>query len=139
MAKISAKGAIIKHGTSASPTDEVANIKTVSLDQGNREQIDTTTHDNTVSKEYMDSKLRDTAMVEAVILYDPANTGHEAIRAAHAAGTLYYFTVVLPDAGAAQWALSGYIVDFVISPLVTNGAIEATIRFKANAAGTFTQ
>lgn len=139
MAKISAKGATIKHGVSASPTDDLAQVRSVSFDQGNREQIDTTTHDNTVSKDYTDSKLRDTASVEVVILYDPANTGHEAIRAAHAAGTLYYLTIVLPDAGAAQWALSGYIVDFVLSPLATNGVIEATIRFKANAAGTFTQ
>lgn len=138
MAKIPALGAIVKYGASASPTTELAQVKSVSFDQGSREQIDTTTHDNTVSKEYQDAKLRDTASLEITILYDPANSGHEAVRAAHAAGTLYYITLVLPDSGAAQFALSGYFTDFSIAPLVTNGAIEATIRFKANAADTFT-
>lgn len=138
MAKIAALGAIVKYGASASPTTELAQVKSVSFEQGSREQIDMTTHDNTVTKEYKDAKLRDTASVEITILYDPANSGHEAIRAAHAAGTLYYITLVLPDTGAAQFAMSGYFTDFSISPLVTNGAIEATIRYKANAADTFT-
>jgi hypothetical protein len=83
--------------------------------------------------------LRDSCSLDITIEYDPANTGHEAVRAAHAAGTLYYFTLVLPDAGTAQWALSGYITSFNIPTMSVNGSLKATIGFKAITADTFTQ
>jgi len=138
MAKISAKGAIIKHATTATPTVDLTQVRSISFNQGDREQIDTTTHDSTTTKEHVDSKLRETPTLEVTIIYDPAVAGHEAIRAAHAAGTLYYITLVLPDAGAAQWAMSGYITSFNIPAMTTNAALEATFSFKANVAETFT-
>lgn len=138
MAKISAKGSVIKHGATATPTDTLAAVRSISFNQGDREQIDTTTHDSETTKEYVDSKLRETPSLEFTLVYDPANTGHEAIRAAHAAGTLYYLTLVLPDAGSAQWAMSGYITGFSLPSLATNAALEATVFFKALAAESFT-
>lgn len=139
MAKISAKGMIVKHGTSATPTDVLANVRSVGFNQGARDQIDVTTHDSSVTMEHVDSGLRETPEIELTIIYDPANVGHEAIRAAHAAGTLYYLTVVLPDAGAAQWAASGHVTQFSIPSRGPKDALEANITFKAKVAETFTQ
>ena len=124
MAKMSAKGAIIKHATTATPTVELTQVRSISFNQGDREQIDTTTHDSTTTKEHVDSKLRETPTLEMTLVYDPANVGHEAVRAAHAAGTLYYITLVLPDAGAAQWAMSGYVTAFNLPSLATNAALD---------------
>jgi hypothetical protein len=139
MAKIAAKGAIVKTGSSATPTTNLAQVRSVSVTVGEREMINVTTHDSTTTKEYIPALLRDTNQVEIEIAYDPANATHEDVRAAHAAGTKWYFTVVLPDAGAAQFAMSGYITAFSISPLdPETGALMATISYRADTADTFT-
>lgn len=137
--KISAKGTVIKHGSTASPTDVLEGVRSVSLNQGAREMLDATTHDSTTTKEYVDSGLRETPELEVEITLDPTNTGHNAIRGAHAAGTLYYITLVLPDSGVAQWALTGYVTDFRVPNLATNAVLSATFTFKARSVDTFTQ
>lgn len=137
MAKISAKGIILKFGVTATPTDVVPGLRSIGINQGAREQIDVTTHDSTTTKEHVDSGLRETPDIEGVIVYDPANTVHEAIRAAHSAGTLCYATLVLPDAGAASWAASGHVTGFSIPSRAPGDPLEANFSFKANAADTF--
>lgn len=139
MPKLSAKGMIIKHGTSATPTDALAQVKTIGFKQGDRELLDVTTHDSATTKDYIDSGLRDTPEISLQITYDPANAGHEAVRAAEAAGTTYYLTLVLPDAGAAQWALTGKVLSFDIPDRSPGDPLEATIRYKATSVDTFTQ
>lgn len=139
MAKYAAKGAIIKSGSSASPTTTLTQLKSVSLTIGERELLDATTHDSSTAKEYVAAGVRDTSMVEAEILYDPADATHEAVRAAQAAGTTWYWTVILPDTGAAQWAMSGVIRSFSLGSLdPVSGLIQASISFKALAVETFT-
>lgn len=140
MAKIAAKGAIVKTGSSATPTTNLAQVRSVALTVGERPMIDSTTHDSASTKDYIAAPLRDTNQLEIVIAYDPAAATHEEIRAAHAAGTKWYFTLVLPDAGAAQWAMSGFITGFSVPALNPDtGLIESTITYRADTVDTFTQ
>ena len=140
MAKTPTKGVIVKTGNSATPTTNLANVKTVRAKPGRREMIKSTTHDDTNVDSYVPRPVRDSSDLEIVALWDPANQTHEDVRAAHAAGTKWYFTVIFPDAGAAQYALEGYITDFEPGDFDTeSGLMEVTIRFKATAVETFTQ
>lgn len=139
MAKYSAKGCQVKHGTSANPTDVLAQVESVGFTQGDRELLDVTTHDSSTTKQYVDSGLRETSEVSINLLYDPADAGHEALRAAEANGTVYYITVILPDAGAAQWAAVGYVTGFNVPDRSPGDPLTATVTFKARSAETFTQ
>jgi hypothetical protein len=138
---ISAKGVVIKHGASASPTDVLAQVKSVSVTPGERTLIETTVHSTTGTKAYINHPLRDTLEVEVTILFDPTDTGHDAIYDAYAAGTLYYFIFQLPDTGTAEWSASGTITKFATNDLPSEGdtALEATFTFKALGAETYTQ
>jgi hypothetical protein len=138
--RIATKGAIIKHGASATPTTTLAGVRSISVSDGARAMIDATCHDSATTKEYIPAPLRDTLGLTIVLAHDPADTGHEAIRAAYAAATPYYLTLVLPDAGAAQWALLGIITSFLSAQLNPDtGLLESTFTYKATASETFTQ
>jgi len=139
--RIATKGTLVKHGASAAPSTNLAGVRSVQPGDGLRAMINATCHDSSTTLEYIPAPLRDTQSLAITIAYDPADTGHEAVRAAYAAATKYYFTLVLPDAGNAQWAFSGYITSFLVSGNVDpeTGLLEATINYKADAAETFTQ
>lgn len=143
--KYAAKGVIIKFGTAATPTAVVSGIESVGINLGERGLVETTTHDSTTTRDYEDSKLRDTEEITATIVYDPADAVHEALRAAHATGAAgnsgnpYYLTLVLPDAGAAQWAASGFVTRFEVPNLgAANDPLRASFTFKAKSVSTFT-
>lgn len=137
--KYSAKGVLIKHGLTAAPATNLAQVKSVGISVGDVSLVDVTTHDSATTKDYVHPLLRDTASFDITLEWDPADVGHEAVRAAHAAGTLYYFTAVMPDADAAQWALSGYITSFSPPTLTPEGALEVTLKYKAKTVDTYTQ
>lgn len=138
--RIATKGALIKHGATASPSTNLAGVRGVSVGDGQRQMIDATCHDSTTTTEYISAPLRDTQSLTVTLAHDPADTGHEAIRAAYAANTKYFITVVLPDVGAAQWAFSGYVTSFLPAQLnPTTGLLESTFTYKADSAETFTQ
>jgi hypothetical protein len=140
MAKYATKGVIVKTGNAATPTTSLANVISAVFTPGKRDMIKVTTHDSTSTDEYIPRPLRDTGEGKIVIAWDPANSTHEDVRAAHAAGTKWYFTKVLPDSGAAQWAVSCYITDFQPGDFdAENGRMEATILFKADTVETYTQ
>lgn len=139
MAKYPAKGVIVKYAATATPTTEVTNKAEVGFEDGERELIPSTTHENTTVKTYLDSGLRDTFAVMLRLLLDPADTIHELMRNHHSAGTLGYLTLVLPDTGAAQWAMSGNITQFSVPTLnPETGRLEADFTFKAVTVDTFT-
>jgi hypothetical protein len=138
--RIAAKGAIVKWALTATPTNVLPGVREVGITIGSRPMIDATAHDDSTTKSMVAAVLRDTNAVDVKLAYDPANAGHEAVRAAQAGGTLHYVTVVLPDVGAAEWAMSGYWTDFSVPALNPDtGLLEATAKFKAIAADTFTQ
>lgn len=138
--KIAAKGAIGKYAATATPTNVIGGLLEIALTIGDRGLIPATTHDSATTKDYIPEPLRDTNEVTLKIMYDPADTTHELMRSHHAAGTKGYLTVVLPDAGAAQWAMSGYILKFGVPTLnPETGRLEADIVYKADTVDTFTQ
>lgn len=138
-ARIPAFGVTLKAAATATPTVVIPGMKDLAFAGGDREMIEGTTHDNTVTKTYVPHPLRDVRSLSFTIVYDPADTVHERIRAAHAAGTLEYITAVLPDAGSAQWAMSGYYTKFTLPSMGTDGLLESQLEFMAVSAETFTQ
>jgi len=138
MAKYSAKGVIVKYAATATPTTEITQKAEVSFEDGDRTLIDTTTHETTTARSYSDSGLRDTFAVGLRLLLDPADTIHELIRSHHNAGTIGYLTLVLPDAGAAQWAGSGIWTSFNIEGMTADGMLAARGRFKFTSVESFT-
>jgi hypothetical protein len=138
--RIAAKGAIIKHAATATPTVVLAGVRSVAITTGSRQMINATCHDSSAVMDFIPAPLRDTDSLDVTLAYDPADTGHEAIRAVKDAGTLYYLTLILPDSGAASWAQSGYVTSFSVPALnPETGILEATFSFKASAAATFSQ
>ena len=138
--RIATKGSIIKHGASTTPTTVLAGVLAITPGFGERAMIKATAHDDTVTDKYIPRPLRETDTLAIEIAYDPADTGHEAIRAAYAANTTYYFTLVLPDAGAAEWAWVGNLTNFAVGALDPDtGLLKATISYKATGVATFTQ
>jgi predicted secreted protein len=137
MAKVKAKGTTIKYGATASPTTTIPALADIELTLGDREVIDATTHDSTGGKEYLDSGLRETPTLSARVKLDPADTAHEFIRASHSSGATVYITVVLPDAGSAQFAMSGVIQGYNVSAPV-NGTLDCSFTFKALTVEAFT-
>lgn len=134
------KGGIVKHGASATPTTNLAGVRNIAIAGGDRQLIDASCHDSTGTKEYILSPLRDTMDLTITVAWDPADTGHEAIRAAFAANTKYYLTVVFPDGGNAQYAFEGYFTNVQPQALnPTDGIMESVFSFKATAAETYTQ
>jgi predicted secreted protein len=138
MIKISAKGTVLKVAITATPTTAVPGLQTIGLDLGDRDQIDVTTHDSTGTEEFVDSGLRKTPSIEGSLVYDPADTTQEILRAAHAAGTLVYFTLILPDAGNATWVMSGYVTRFKLPNLAVKAGLIADFALMAKVADSFT-
>lgn len=137
--KIANKGHIIKSGSSATPTVTLPGVVDVSPTGGERDMIPASTHDTSAVEENIPSPLRKARGLSIKIDYDPADTAHEAVRAAHAAVTPWYFTHILPDAGAAQFAMVGIITKFTVGPGTIEGLLSAEIEFLATAAEAFTQ
>ena len=137
--KIAAKGVIVKYAATATPTNILEGVKEVSLSLGDRPMIDSTTHDSTNTKEHIPNPLRETLEISIKLAHDPAYAGHEAIRAAHAAGTKHFIALVLPDAGAAQWEAGGYYTKFSPPAYGLDGTLEVDIVFKAIGVETYTQ
>lgn len=136
--KNTAFGVSIKAGAAASPTNLVAGIKDVAFDGGDRVMVDSTTHDNTVTRSSIPHPLRSLRTLQVTMAYDPSDTNHERMRAAHAGKTLEYQTLVLPDSTGAMWAMSGYITKFALPTMGLDGMLEVSYVFSAVAAETFT-
>jgi hypothetical protein len=140
MAKIASKGVVVKTGVAATPTVTLPGVKSVSFDFGSREMIPVTSHDSTVTKEYIPAPLRDTVSAEIELFWDPAAVTHDEILDAYLAGTKWYFTFIMPDAGAATVVTAGYLTNVSVPSLdPETGALMATASFKADSAETFTQ
>jgi hypothetical protein len=138
MAKFKAKGVVVKAAITATPTTTVSQSAEVSFNTGDRQLVDVTTHDSTTVKDYIDSGLRESAELDMTCEYDPADTVHEIVRAAHDVGTLLYVTLILPDAGNATWVMSGIVTSFNIPSLAPGGSLKMNIKFKATSLDVFT-
>ncbi len=88
---------------------------------------------------YIDSGLRDTFGLGLRLLLDPADTIHELLRSHHHAGTNGYATIILPDAGAAQWTGLVQITSFQIEGMTPRNELAVRIKIKYLGTETYTQ
>ena len=139
MAKIAAKGVILKYAATATPTTALINKVEIGFEDGDRELIDSTTHENTVTKSYVDSGLRDTFGLPVKIFLDPADTIHELMRSHHHSGTGGFATLVLPDAGGAEWTGPVQVMRWNIEGMTPQGGLIVNTRLKFTGTETFTQ
>lgn len=138
MAKVKAKGVIIKYGDSASPSTTIPQLAEVSYDNGQWDRQDTTTHDTSGSTKTYTTILKEASSANVRVMLDPADTAHAWVIAAADSGAEKYLTLILPDAGAAQWAMQGHVTNLSIGPLSPSGMVEASFTFNSSVAHTFT-
>jgi hypothetical protein len=139
MAKFKTKGLVAKIGAVNPPTTTVIQMGDSTLDLGERDAlINATTHDtSTGTHEFLDPGFKAPASYSGELLYDPADSVHEVIRAAHAAGTTMFLLLTLPDAGNAEFLFSGRVRNLSL-PLPVMGKLSMNVDFEGIAATTFT-
>lgn len=139
MSKIKAKGVAINYGDSADPATPMPQLAEVGMDLGAWDRADNTTHDTSGKTKTYDTMLKEPPSIDVTLFLDPADTAHDWLVDTHAAGTLAYHTLIMPDAGAATWKLSGHITNLSISPLRPDGYVQASYTFAGSAAPTYAQ
>lgn len=141
MAKFKTKGLQFKFEAANPPTVVIAQLGDGTLNLGEREALlDVTSHDNSTGEtDHLDNGFKAPWSFDAEIYFDPANTGHEALRAAHASpGASDRGMVIIPDTGAAQITGPCRIKSFSV-PVPVKGALKAMISVEGLTAGTYTQ
>jgi hypothetical protein len=138
MSKIKAKGVVLKYGDTASPTTTITQTAEVTFDNGNWDRAETTTHDSSGGTKTYVTTLKEPSSVDVRVLLDPADTAHGWLIAAADSGAEKYLTMILPDAGAAQWAMIGHVTTLKTGALTPGGLIEASFTFASDQAHTFT-
>lgn len=138
MAKFKTKGLIAKIGNVNPPTTAIVALGDSTLELGERDSlIQATTHDSALgTHEFLDPGFKAPASFSGEILYDPADTVHEVIRAAHAAGTTMYLELTLPDTGSATFLFGGRVRN-VSLPLPIMGKLVINVDFEGTGATTF--
>lgn len=137
--KIKAKGVVIKYGSSATPTTTFPQLSEVGFDAGQWDRTETTTHDTSGSTKTYEPTLKEPCSLEITAFFDPEDTAHAAIQAAHAAGTNpYYHTLVLPNAGASQYEAVGQVTNLSLGGMTPGGLLIVNYTFSGTGAHTFT-
>ena len=139
MAKYSAKGTLLYFGSANPPTTQVLQCGDISLDLGERAPLlDVTTHDSSTGvRAKMDVLFKEPAKISFEILYDPADTVHEDLRASEGTYAVRYTKIVLPDTGAAQWVGQARVASFQIGAPVAD-KLTAQVVIELLEAFTFT-
>jgi hypothetical protein len=139
MAKFKTKGLIAKIGTVNPPITAIVQLGDSTLDLGERDAlINATTHDtSTGTHAFLDPGFKSPASFSGEILYDPADTVHEVVRAAHAAGTTLYLLITLPDTGAAEFLFPCRVRNLSL-PLPVMGKLMMNIDCEGLEGTTFT-
>lgn len=138
MAKYKAKGVVVKYGDSASPSTTIPQLAEVSFDSGQWDRVETTTHDTSGNTKTYTPTMKEPASVDIRVMLDPADTAHAWLIAASSSGVDKYVTLVLPDAGNAEFALTGNVTGLALGSLTPSGLLEASFTFSANQVHTFT-
>jgi hypothetical protein len=123
--KTKAKGVILEYGDSAPTSTVIPQKATISMDLGQWDRADKTSHDTSGKT------------IDVEIFLDPADTAHAWLLAAHTSGDLKYFTMILPDAGNAEFAIAGHVLNLTINPAL-DGHIRANFQVGGSGAYTFT-
>lgn len=140
MAKFKTKGLIFKFGASNPPSTSVAQCGDGTINFGEREALlDVTTHDNSTGvSEMLDNGFKTPMSFDCELMFDPADSQHEAIRAAQESGATNYVQLVLPDTGAATLTAAIRVKSFSV-PMPVKGKLVANISVEGLAATTYAQ
>jgi hypothetical protein len=137
MAKTKAKGVILEYGDSAPTSTTIPQTATVSMDLGQWDRVDKTTHDTSGQTKEYDTTLKEPPSIDVEVFLDTADAAHAWLIAAHTSGALKYFTMILPEAGVPEFALAGHVLNLTISPAL-DGHIRASFQIGGSGAYTFT-
>lgn len=139
MAKFKVKGCSLKYGASANPSTVVGQLGDCTLDLGEREGlVDVTTHDNSSgTTDQLDVGYVSPPSLSGELIWDPADTQHAAIRAAHTAGTAGFALVTLSDTGAATIEFPCRVKS-MSAPLPVKGKLACSFVLEGTGAYTFT-
>lgn len=128
-------GVVFSAGDGATPTEvfaTVAQVQEVKWSGYARKVVDS----YVLGQSYPERMLgpHDPQSVELKLLWDPADTSHEAMRTRLLAGTLHNYRIVLPDPGAYQVQVRGFFTKFEIDALTAEGGelvVNATLELTA--------
>lgn len=138
MAKIKAKGVILKYGDAADPLTTVPQKTEVSLDLGAWDRTDTTDHDTSGSTKEYDTVLKEPPTIDVTGFFDPADTAHAWFISAHASGAEKYFELVMPDAGSAEFVCQAHVSNLSIGGMTPSGHLTFSATLAGTTAATFT-
>ena len=131
MAKYSAYGTILLHGSTA-----VANVQNISGPGLSLDTEDVTTHDSTAAWEEVVGTILRSGEVTLDIVYDPNSTTHS-MSAAGDDGLLYAMTIrtatawtlTFPSTAAVSWVFNAFVTGFEPS-MPHDGALTASVTLK---------
>jgi len=131
MAITPGKGSTLKNGTNL--IGQIFDLKPPNMANP---ELDTTDLDSTVRT--FRPTVPDYGEFNFKMNHDPADSQHQALLTAFAAGTVISWTVTLADAGNATYAFSGFIKGYDLGNLVVDNKSEATVTVKLTGSVTFT-
>lgn len=135
MAAYLSSGVVFSAGDGATPTEvfaAVAQVSEVKWSGYARKVVDA----YVLGQSYPERMVGplETQNVELKLVWDPADTTHEAMRTRLVAGTLHNYRIVLPDPGGYQIQVRGFFTKWEIDALGAEGAelvVNATLELTA--------
>lgn len=137
MAKYAAKGLTLQYENPPLTWVTVPNVGDISLNLGEADEIDVTTHDSPGGFREFIAGFKNAAEFTIPLVYDPALTTHAYLRT-QMGGVAVPFRVGLPMVSAlARFNFSGLIRGFEVGAAV-DGRLEATVTVKPTGDMTYT-
>jgi hypothetical protein len=137
MGKFTVKGVVFKFGTAGgSPSTTVTQNGDLNCDFGERELVDVTTNDSPEGVREHAANFLASASMSQEIVWDPTNSAHSALQAAHASGDKISFGFVLPQVSDTTFYADGFVTNMTIPGAMTS-ALKASFSFKATGPYTF--
>jgi hypothetical protein len=128
-------GTVFSAGDGATPTEvfaAVAQVQEVKWSGYARKVVDAYVLGSSYPERMVGT--HDPQNVELKLLWDPADTTHEAMRTRLLAGTQHNYRITLPDPGAYQVQVRGFFTKFEIDSLTAEGGeivVNATLELTA--------
>ena len=135
MTAIISTGTVLSAGDGVTPTEgfaPVAQVQEIKWSGYARKIVDSYVLGSTYPERMVGT--HDPQNVELKLLWDPADTTHEAMRTRLLAGTAHNYRITLPDAGSYQVQVRGVFTKFEIDALTAEGAevvVNATLELTA--------
>jgi predicted secreted protein len=93
----------------------IPGCKDIEGPEDTRDVIDVTAHDSPNNREEIIASIKRSGKVSTSLNYDPPNAVHQGIRSDYEAGLARDYKIIMTDAGSAEIAFSGFVVDFKFS------------------------